>query len=607
MASYTNFQNADAKNENTTNVFVKKARVGKKDEKSKDFWGNFKKYVTYYRDNPHRFCVEYLGINLHWWQQVIIYDMFFRGNTIFLASRGTGKTYLTMVYCTAKALLFPGTIMRVAAANKKQAGMLIAKIREIQRNCPLVKQEIVNISIGKDEAKITFHGGSEISTVVAGDGSRGERCQILIVDEREIVDKEVINKVFIPFLTATRMPPYLKKKEYAHFIKYETNHFIELSSIGSKTSSLYKEFEEYLGFINKGIDEYAVHSIPYQIPYSSGVINKKILEKMIRENTTGVEAFRSEMEVIPTGDSEHSMFSFEDLNKNRKMHVPILPPTDDEYFECKGDLRKFPYYQKKSVDELRVLSMDVAQMGGRLNDLSVFTLFSLMKNGDEYIKDISYIETMDGINMELQVLRLKQLFYDLECDFVSLDCGGIGQTLFELATKKTDDLIRGKKYPAWKSRNNVEKMNARVMDDEAIPVVFTVKIAGASATEVHSNIVGRAKLNFEKRRIRLLLPEDDVQEELNKRYKLSTRDSNEERRIELAVRVIKPFIETTMLVNEAIQTQVIRQKSGGITIDEKNGRKDRLMSMLYGLHFIDLLEQDLFEETDDPDEELVFF
>jgi len=198
LASYTNFIQDEVKNMNATNVFVRKAKTGKKDTKTETFWENFIYYISYYRDNPHRFCIEYLGINLHWWQQLVIYAMWFRGNTIFLASRGSGKTYLTMVYCIAKALLYPGTIIRVAAANKKQAGLLIAKVKEIQRNCPLVRQEITGILIGKDESKVTFLGGSEVATVVAGEGARGEiklRMLIIVLNLRRKYNDEKRNLV----------------------------------------------------------------------------------------------------------------------------------------------------------------------------------------------------------------------------------------------------------------------------------------------------------------------------------------------------------------------------------------------------------------------------
>jgi len=525
--------------------------------------------------------------------------MWHTGNTVFLASRGTGKTYLTMVYCIAKSVLNPGTVIRVAAANIKQAGLLLSKVKEIQRNCPMAAREIAEIKLAKDESRIIFHGGSEVATVVASDGARGERCQILIIDEREIVDKLIIDKVFIPFLTATRQPPYLKYAEYKDFRELETNHFIELSSIGSKTSSLYNDFEQYLNFTKDEKSDYCVFSLPYQFGVSSGIISKKTIEKMIKESTTNIEAFRQEMEVIPTGDNESSMFRFEDLNRCRKIHVPLIPISDDEYMEYRGDIRKYPFYQKKEKDELRLISFDVALMSSRANDNSAFTVFRLTLNGDEYIKEIAYIETMSGMNVEPQILRFKQLFYDLECDFAALDCGGMGQTFYDLCTKKTEDSLRNKKYPAWKTRNENEKLEERVIDDSAEPLLFTIKVSGASASTVHANMVGRAKLNFEKRKIKLLLSEDEIIDELDKRYKYSSLVNSDNRQDnDKATRLIMPFCLTSILISEAVNTQVIRMKSGGIEIDEKNGMKDILMSMLYGLYFIDLLEQDLMKEND---------
>lgn len=603
MGSYYNgFQIDEDKYKNNANIFKRRGKTKRKDAKTEDFWDNFEYWITYYRQNPHRFCVEFLGINLHWWQQIILYMFWHTGNSIFLASRGSGKTYLLMVYCIAKCILYPGTVVRVAAANKKQSALLLAKVKEIQRNCPLVQREISDISIGKEDAKIEFHGGSEVGTVVAGDGARGERCQIFIVDERVLVDKEIIDKVFIPFLTATRQPPYLKYKQYEHLKELETNHFIQLSSIGSKSDTLYKEFEQYLQFIKEGSPDYCAFSIPYQFAMKTGVISKKTIEKMVKESTTSIEAFKQEMEVIPSGDGEASMFKFEDLNKSRKLHVPLYPTTDEEYIQYKGNITKYPYYQKKELTEVRLVSMDLALMQGRRNDLTVFTVFRLTPNGDEYIKEVAYIETMSGANIEPQILRFKQLFYDLECDYSCLDAGGVGMPLFDLLTKKTFDPIRNKWYPAWKSRINTDKFDVRILDPDAVPVLFPLKVAGAGALELQATMITKARLNLERRKVYMLLHEDNIVDELHKRYNFHIlKSSNDQYEKELAQRLIMPFIQTTQLIEEAVHTQVTKTPSGGLKIDEKTGRKDRLMSFLYGMHFIDLLEQDLVEVEDSFD------
>ena len=192
---------------------------------------------------------------------------------------------------------------------------------------------------------------------------------------------------------------------------------------------------------------------------ASGVIDSKLILKMVRENTRSTDAFRQEMEVIPSGNGESSLFRFEDMNKNRKIHIPLIPINDDEYIEYKGDIRKYPFYQKKEADEVRVISFDVALMGSRANDLSVFTVFRLTTvddidveindNGEEvkkyykkYIREVAYIETCSGQNIDPQILRFKQLFYDLECDKAVIDAGGSGQAFLDLCTKKNSRLSK---------------------------------------------------------------------------------------------------------------------------------------------------------------------
>lgn len=580
-------------------VKILKQKGATKQQNSEEFWENFTEWISYYRDNPHRFATEYLGLNLHDWQQMVLYQMWTKESTLFLGSRGVGKTFLVMVYCVCKCLLYPNTTIRVASANKKQAGFLLAKMKELKTMSPLIESEIISISIGKDESKILLKGGGEIATVVASDGARGERCHIVIVDEREIVDKDIIDKVFLPFLTAQRTPPYLKNPKYAEYANLEKNHFIEMSSIGSSSSSMYKEFLQYIEFIAQGNKNYAVFSIPYQVPMRSGVIKRSIIEKMVREATTSVEAFRQEMEVLPTGEGESSMFTFEEMNKNRRINVPLCPITDDEYIEYDGDIKKSKYYVKKERDkngnysELRILCVDLAVMGTKLDDNSIFKVLRAKPNGEEYITDVPYIESMCGVNTDIQILRIKQLFYDLECDYCVLDGGGIGQPFFDIITKKTVDYVRNKTYPAWKTIKPDEKQEIRVLDKNAEPVVHLVKIGGASAPSVYANMVIKTKRKLQNRKINLLANEQEVIDYLNKKYKYQALlSSNKDSDNQIARRLIAPFSQTSALIKEGINTQVT-QVANGIKIDEKSGRKDRIITLLYGMSFIFELEQDL--------------
>lgn len=63
---------------------------------SEQFWDNFNDWISYYRQNIHRFITEYLGINLYLFQKILVYLMDFTGEKkigtfVFFASRGLGK------------------------------------------------------------------------------------------------------------------------------------------------------------------------------------------------------------------------------------------------------------------------------------------------------------------------------------------------------------------------------------------------------------------------------------------------------------------------------------------------------------------------------------
>lgn len=566
------------------------------------FWENFESWICYYRLNIHKFCEQYLGLSLKLFQKIIIYAMDSPDATglntfVFFASRGLGKTYLTMVFCLAKAILYPGIKIRVAAPNIKQATLLIGKAIELRREHPNIDREIEGeIKMNKDQAKILLKNGSTIETVVCGEGARGERANIIIMDESRGMNKNVIDTVFVPFLTGTRMPPYAKNPKYQKYLKKEHNSKIFLTSIGYKDEWSYKDFENYAKLIADKTPDYNIISLPYQFGVETGIISRSTIESQVRENKTDIHTFQMEMEVIPFGESDSSMFTYTQVNRARKLVVPLIPPTDSEYIECKGDLRKLPFYQKKENYELRVISMDIAVSAGRLNDNTVFCVFRLTNNGDHYIKELSYIETLNGVNLDRQILRLKQLFYDLECDYAVIDAGGaLGINAANTCGQITMDMVRGRRYPGWSTCNKNEKFDIRVTDPNAVPVMYCLQVSGASASAMQYNMVVNAQLDFERNRIFLLAKEDDIIDDLNNRFgymKLIT--SNNPLEKERANNMLLPFANTTELVKECVETQVYKLPSGRWTFDEKNGRKDRVISMIYGLYFINELEKDLY-------------
>lgn len=65
-----------------------KQRKNLKKDSYENLLDGVKIWTEYFRKNPHRFCMDWLGINLYWFQQVLLYMMNICTNFCFTASRG---------------------------------------------------------------------------------------------------------------------------------------------------------------------------------------------------------------------------------------------------------------------------------------------------------------------------------------------------------------------------------------------------------------------------------------------------------------------------------------------------------------------------------------
>lgn len=574
-----------------------------KQTKSSEFWGNFSEWIGYWRLNIHRFVLEYLGIKIYPFQQLALYlmDAPFENKItsfIFFASRGLGKSFLTMLYCISKCILYPGIQIKVASSSVGQAAEFMKKIYEIKELSPMIEKELSSISISTDKGLIEFVNKASIEAVVCSDNARGRRANILIMDESNQMNEKIINKTLVPFLTKNnRGQRWASNPKYRNEVLREHNSKIYLTSIGYKDEWSYRDFESYCKFISEGIDGYFALSLPYQFGVEHDIILKSFITTSLRENTSAIADFSQEYEVIPSGESETAMFKFDELNSTRTLHVPLVAPTDDEFLEVRGNCRQLPYYKPKDRSEIRVAVMDVAVSGGRKNDLSVIMIFRCFENIEYYDKEISYIEVMDGKNLDEQVLRLKQVFYDLECDYCVIDAGGaIGIQAVNECGKITKDHIRGKRYPGWKTMNKVDKFDMRIADINAEPVLYPIQVSGAGAPQLQYNMLVVSQLNFQRGQISMLVSEEEIIDELNKLYKYTLlKTSQNPFDKNRADNLICSFANTTELISEAIKTKITKTPSGKFTFDEGKGRKDRVITMLYGLYFIDLLEEDLIQ------------
>lgn len=93
--------------------------------KQKAYEKSLSEWVMFWRENPHRFAQDYLGIRLKWFQELILYEFDKKTNSIFIGTRGVGKSFLIALFACCMAILYPNSKIVIVCATKGQAIELI--------------------------------------------------------------------------------------------------------------------------------------------------------------------------------------------------------------------------------------------------------------------------------------------------------------------------------------------------------------------------------------------------------------------------------------------------------------------------------------------------
>lgn len=133
-------------------------------------------WASYYRSNPHEFAKDYLHLDLHMFQKILLVMMNTSTTFVFIASRGLGKTFLSAVFCVIRCILYPGTKICIASGTRGQSINVLEKIiTELIPNSPELKNEIdeKQTKLNGTNAQMIFKNSSFIKVVTASDSARG--------------------------------------------------------------------------------------------------------------------------------------------------------------------------------------------------------------------------------------------------------------------------------------------------------------------------------------------------------------------------------------------------------------------------------------------------
>lgn len=537
----------------------------------------------YYRSNPHRYVIDVLRLSLKWFQQILLWCMMHYNFVMYLAARGQGKTYLTALFCCVRCILFPGTKIVVSSGTLKQANEVLLKIQDdFMKQSSILRSEIEKCNIGQNDASIYFKNGSWIKTRTSSENSRSARANCIVVDEFRMVDETVINTVLRKFLTSPRQPKYLQKPEYAHM--QERNKEIYMSSAYFKSSWAYRKAQSYTLNFFDDTKKYFICGLPYQVSVREGLLSRSQLEDEMSEADYNELVQQMEMECLWFGDTDGSLFKFDELTARRRLRK-AFPPLSF----C-NDKISIP---KLTATGKRILSIDVALMQStkkKKNDASAIFINDLIQvNDTAYQSNFVYGETFEGLKTDELGMIVMKYFYEYQCTDLVLDTNGIGLGVYDFITKEQICQENGKRYQAMTCINDKD-MAERCKVRDANKVVWSVKANANFNNEICvllRNGIQNGKINF-------LIPEQDADSSLKETYKGYFKMSPTEQ-----AKLKMSYIQTTFAVYELIKLDH-EVKNGNIKVKEVEGmRKDRYSSIAYSYWCACQLELKLKPKTQD--------
>lgn len=537
-------------------------------------------WASFYRANPHRFVRDYMNLELREFQKILLTAFNENYNSVYIAARGQGKTFLLAVFCCYRSILYPGTKICIAAGARTQAINVIEKIsNELIPKSRLLENEIRTCSTGVMNAGVVFKNGSTIKVVTARDSARGNRANILLIDEFRMVDKDIIDTILKRFLTAPRMPGYMSKPEYKHL--EERNKEIYLSSAFFKSHWSYNKVRDFVKAMLSG-RKYFACGFPYQLSIAERLLSKDAVEDEMSEAGFSETKWSMEMECRWFGDTDGTFFDFDSIAKNRKIKYPLLPNE----MAAKLNNSKKVTIPPKQPGEKRIISCDLALMISSRrdqNDASATFVNQLIPTkANKYMSNFVYTESSEGQHTQDQALRIRRLYEEYDADYIIIDAKGVGFGIVDALVRDINDPDSGETYPGLGCKNNKD-WDKRCSNPNATKAIWVVN----ADSRFNSECAILLRDGLRSGRIRLLETEYDGENRLNEIKGFKSLSAEDKADLEL------PYVNTTLLVNELINLKH-DETSGYIRISKaKNKRKDRYSSISYNYWLACQLEEQL--------------
>lgn len=560
---------------------------------------------TFFRKNLHRFAIDYLGIKLHFYQAIMLYFMGICQFFVTIATRSAAKSLILALYACCRCITRPETLFVLASSTKGQAKLLVTqKIQGIfMARSPALRKEIESIKDNQNEIIIRFRNNSQIIVVAALDTARGNRSTCLAREEFRQIKKSVDDSVLSPF-QVIRQANYMTDDFYKNVPE------LQEEAVDIYISSSWLDDGHWMwGIVQQAFDGMIKDKPLCLLAFDESIVlkhNIKTMNQLKREKKKqDLLTWRIEYLNERVKENTHAFFSYDILAKNQILKKAFYPRRSEDVKMHK----KNPYEIPRQSGEIRIVSCDMAFVTNKANDNSIFSCIRLLpestnyqtesktveiKNG--YRRQLPYMESVQGGDVDKQALRIRQLYEDFGADYIVLDLRNAGISIYDKLAKVMYDDERDVEYAPLCCMNDDNVAN-RVKSVDANPVIFVI----SASQKLNSDIALSFKNILTSGMIDLLVSYNTASEEILPNipgYQKAVAES-----IDSQLFFEKPYFETQELISETINlTYERKEQTGAIIISEQgSNRKDRYSSLSYGNYFASLLEQDLLSEDDNYD------
>lgn len=546
-------------------------------------------WTTMYRRNWDLFIRDYLMIdNLCEMQNQMMAIWADNDVSVTDASRGVGKSFDIGLASLCIALLYPNCGILLTSLTIGQSNLIIQeKIDKIFCSegtkwsspvlCQLRKDGYISFhkSDTGDAREVWLGNGSRIYATACGEGSRGNRSCVAIIDEYVLTKKKDVDEIILPTLEKREFGG--RPKDYPEETKQ-----IFLSSSKTKTNWGWKFLVNAVNqhYKNRFI-KYGFFCCDIFTAVANGIQTYK--QYIQRKRDTDDLSFEQEYLNIWLSVNENSIFNLEDFEKCQVLDKPFRPRSVADILNGEEQTYNF------DDDEwIRIVGNDIAVASGEENDNTVTVCMAIHK--ETGLRKIEYMDTLSGVNSLRQIIEIKRMFYEYKAHYYIYDNRGVGQVFYDMLTSETYDDELNVTYPAWTVNTDkdlqistdkvVTDKLTKALDNNAVDIIIPVDGYVALNSAMHLSF--RKALKDEK--IQML--KDDSLMKIHYEDNIKNWISKS---AEYKFNMLKPFVQTRCMINEAISLNTIWTDKGDVKLKEASrlDTKDRYMIANYCNYFAD--------------------